>query len=59
MMISINEEIFLQELKENKICFQDINKLLVEKLKSRHLKVATAESCTGGLISEEITALSG
>ena len=58
-MLTVNEETFLKELEEKKIVFRDINKLLVEKLKTLHCKVATAESCTGGLISEKITALSG
>ena len=31
----------------------------VSKLKERNLKIATAESCTGGLVSAYITAVSG
>lgn len=58
-MLTINEETFLKELSEKNIRLEDIHKRLVEKLKTLHLKVATAESCTGGLISQKITALSG
>ena len=58
-MLTVNEEIFLKELSEKNIRLEDIHRLLVEKLKTLHLKVATAESCTGGLISQKITALSG
>lgn len=32
---------------------------LVAKLRARHLKVATAESCTGGLIAGAITSVAG
>lgn len=36
-----------------------IEKQTVELLKSKKLKLATAESCTGGLISKRITDISG
>ena len=36
-----------------------IEKQTVELLKSKQLKLATAESCTGGLISKRITDVSG
>ena len=36
-----------------------IEKQTVELLKSKKLKLATAESCTGGLISKRITDVSG
>lgn len=36
-----------------------IEKQTVELLKSKELKLATAESCTGGLISKRITDVSG
>ena len=36
-----------------------IEKRTVELLKSKKLKLATAESCTGGLISKRITDVSG
>lgn len=37
----------------------NIEKQTVELLKSKKLKLATAESCTGGLISKRITDVSG
>jgi nicotinamide-nucleotide amidase len=36
-----------------------IEESVVELLKKNHLKVATAESCTGGLVSKRITDISG
>lgn len=41
------------------IDFNCIEQAVVEKLKSRHMKIATAESCTGGYISKRITDISG
>ncbi len=58
-MLTVTEESFLKELKECNIDFDNINKLLVEKLAKQNLKIATAESCTGGLISKKITEVSG
>ncbi len=56
---TITEESFLNELKENGIEFSGINKLLVNVLAENNMKIATAESCTGGLISKKITEVSG
>lgn len=36
-----------------------IEEAVVEKLKEKHMKVATAESCTGGLIAKRITDVPG
>lgn len=36
-----------------------VEELLVKELLNRKLKIATAESCTGGLLSEMITRVSG
>ena len=36
-----------------------IEEAVIEKLKEKHLKVATAESCTGGLIAKRITDVPG
>ena len=41
------------------IDYSCIEEAVVEKLKKNHLKVATAESCTGGLLSKRITDISG
>ena len=37
----------------------EINQILVKELKKRNLKIASAESLTGGLISKKITEISG
>lgn len=37
----------------------NIQQMLVKELKKRNLKIAVAESCTGGMISEMITDVSG
>lgn len=50
---------FMAELESNNICIEDLPKLFVDKLREKGLKVATAESCTGGLISKMITDVSG
>ena len=36
-----------------------LEETLVRTLQNHHLKIATAESCTGGLLSQRITAVSG
>lgn len=56
---TITEESFLKELEENNIEFSSINELLVKTLAEKNIKLATAESCTGGLISKKITEVSG
>ena len=55
----ITEEDFLLKLQKKGIHMEDIPTLLVEKLISHNLKIATTESCTGGLISKLITDQSG
>ena len=50
---------FLNELESNDIRIEDLPVMLVEALKEKGLKIATAESCTGGLISKMITDVSG
>lgn len=50
---------FITELENNNICMESLPHLLVETLKEKGLKIATAESCTGGLISKMITDVSG
>ena len=56
---TITEDSFLKELKEKGISMEEIPSLLIEKLSLKGLKIATAESCTGGLISKLITDRSG
>lgn len=58
-MIIVTEKSFLNELKECNIDFNNINRLLVDTLAKQNIKIATAESCTGGLISKKITEVSG
>ncbi|MEF2919802.1 MAG: CinA family protein [Acutalibacteraceae bacterium] len=55
----ITENDFLQELANTGIEFNSINIRLVNALQQQNLKIATAESCTGGMISQKITDVSG
>lgn len=50
---------FISELDSNNICIESLPEMLVDALKEKGLKIATAESCTGGLISKMITDVSG
>ena len=50
---------FAKELELKNICMEDLPRLLVKELSDKKLKIATAESCTGGLISKLITDVSG
>lgn len=50
---------FLKETEDVGILLQDLPRILVGTLKSKGLKIATAESCTGGLVSKMITDISG
>ena len=52
--IITEDEFFLLLEKEN-IDFSSISRLLISKLEKNSMKVATAESCTGGLISKLLT----
>lgn len=45
--------------KDENINPDELQNMVVEKLKKNNLKLATAESCTGGLLSGRITAVSG
>lgn len=58
-MLEITEEKFYDMLKEDNISIDDIGRLLVDKLRKQNKRVATAESCTGGMVSEKITDVSG
>ncbi len=55
----ITERDFFRLLEKDNITLEDIPSLLVEKLKENGVKIASAESCTGGLISKLITDCSG
>ena len=45
--------------KDENINPDELQNMVVEKLRKKNLKLATAESCTGGLLSGRITAVSG
>lgn len=51
----ITEEEFLEALEKEKVEFLSLPRLLISKLEKSGMKVATAESCTGGLISKLLT----
>ncbi|MDO5123174.1 MAG: CinA family protein [Eubacteriales bacterium] len=55
----ITEKDFARLIREENITFEDIPKILIEKLKEKGMKIAAAESCTGGLISKLLTDESG
>ncbi len=52
---TITEIEFLETLKKENIEFLSLPRLLISKLEKSGMKVATAESCTGGLISKLLT----
>ena len=45
--------------KEENINPDALQDMVVKKLREKHVRLATAESCTGGLLSGRITAVSG
>ena len=55
----ITEESLLKELEQNNIALNSINEIVVKALAENNMKLATAESCTGGMISKKITEVSG
>ena len=58
-ILTITEESLLKELEQSNIDLNSINELVVKALAENNMKIATAESCTGGLISKKITEVSG
>ncbi|MBQ8057092.1 MAG: CinA family protein [Ruminococcus sp.] len=50
---------FLDILEKENIKEEQLSSLVVQALSDKGLKIATAESCTGGLISKMITDVSG
>jgi len=56
-MVTLSE--FLKELENENLNMESLPEELVKALKAKGLKIATAESCTGGLISKMITDVSG
>lgn len=55
----ITEQDFEEILQKENTDFKALPKLLIKKLEAKGVKVATAESCTGGLISKLLTDESG
>lgn len=58
-MITLTETDIIQLLRKNNLNADTLQENIVHMLMKKKLKVATAESCTGGLISERITRVSG
>lgn len=58
-MITLTEIDIIQLLRKNNLNADTLQENVVQELAKRNLKVATAESCTGGLVSERITKVSG
>lgn len=50
---------FLEILEKENIDINDLSQLVVKALSDKSLKIATAESCTGGMVSSLITDISG
>lgn len=58
-MLTYTAEDFKQLINKNEIDIKKIQNTLVSTLAKKNLKIAVAESCTGGLISQKITEVSG
>lgn len=58
-MVTLTDIDIIQLLRKNSLNQDTLQDDVVAKLRALGLKVATAESCTGGLISERITRVSG
>lgn len=50
---------FLELLEKEDLDIEKINDTLLGELKNKNLKIATAESCTGGMVSKWITDIPG
>lgn len=58
-MITLTELDLIELLRKNNLNADTLQEKVVEILIKKKLTVATAESCTGGLVSERITRVSG
>ena len=58
-MITLTDTDVVQLLRKNNLNSDTLQENVVAKLREKGVKLATAESCTGGLLSERITAVSG
>ena len=59
LQLNITEKSFTEEINARNINEEDISKILVDTLIEKGLKISSAESCTGGLVSKKITDISG
>lgn len=57
--VTINESFISEKCAQYGIAPENIQELLVKELAKRGMTIATAESCTGGLVSKKITEVSG
>ena len=53
-MVTLTDVDIIQLLRKNNLNQDTFHIDVVQKLKEKNIKVATAESCTGGLVSERI-----
>ena len=58
-MVTLTDVDIIQLLRKNNLNQDTFHIDVVQKLREKNIKVATAESCTGGLVSERITRVSG
>ncbi len=58
-MITLTDTDAVRLLRKNNLNSDTLQENVVAKLREKGVKLATAESCTGGLLSERITAVSG
>lgn len=58
-MIKLTAEELTKAIANERISGDELQKILVRVLEEKKLKIATAESCTGGLVSKKITEIPG
>lgn len=58
-MITLTDTDVVRLLRKNNLNSDTLQENVIAKLREKGVKLATAESCTGGLLSERITAVSG
>ena len=58
-MVTLTDIDIIQLLRKNNLNADTLEETVVERLANNNLHAATAESCTGGLVSERITRVSG
>ena len=58
-MVTLTDVDIIRLLRKNNLDSDTLQEEVVAKFRERGLKIAVAESCTGGLVSERITRVSG